>query len=153
MGEQEASAKKMAAGAKAIADSAQAELDLALPALDSALASLKSLTRNDIVEVKSLRNPPQGVKMVMEATCIMFNLAPKMVADPNKVALSSTLTSHVVLILVDCSIWETCLCQLPRSCPSFVKRVVCGSNSSGRCNAVPSNNQLSMVFWGPWSYP
>lgn len=89
MGEQEASAKKMAAGAKAIADSAQAELDLALPALDSALASLKSLTRNDIVEVKSLRNPPQGVKMVMEATCIMFNLAPKMVADPNKVALIS----------------------------------------------------------------
>jgi hypothetical protein len=78
----------MAAGAKAIADSAQAELDLALPALDSALASLKSLTRNDIVEVKSLRNPPQGVKMVMEATCIMFNLAPKMIADPNKVAFN-----------------------------------------------------------------
>lgn len=75
----------MAAGAKAIADSAQAELDVALPALDAALSSLKNLTRNDIVEVKSLRNPPQGVRMVMEATCIMFNLAPKMVNDPNKV--------------------------------------------------------------------
>ncbi|KAH8941010.1 hypothetical protein BDL97_14G015200 [Sphagnum fallax] len=84
VGMQEASANKMAAKAKAIADSAQAELDLALPALDAALSSLKNLTRNDIVEVKSLRNPPQGVKTVMEACCIMFQIAPKMVADPNK---------------------------------------------------------------------
>ncbi len=75
----------MAAKAKGIADSAQAELDLALPALDAALSSLKNLTRNDIVEVKSLRNPPQGVKTVMEACCIMFQIPPKMVADPNKV--------------------------------------------------------------------
>lgn len=82
---QEAAAKRMAATSKGIADSAQAELDVALPALDAALSSLKDLTRNDIVEVKSLRNPPQGVKMVMEATCIMFNLAPKMINDPNKV--------------------------------------------------------------------
>ncbi|XP_024377701.2 uncharacterized protein [Physcomitrium patens] len=81
---QEAAAKRMAATSKGIADSAQAELDVALPALDAALSSLKDLTRNDIVEVKSLRNPPQGVKMVMEATCIMFNLAPKMINDPNK---------------------------------------------------------------------
>ncbi|KAL2653916.1 hypothetical protein R1flu_022044 [Riccia fluitans] len=81
---QEAEANKMAAKAKAIADSAQAELDKALPALEAALSSLKLLTRNDLVEVKSLRNPPEGVKMVMEACCIMFQQAPKMVADPNK---------------------------------------------------------------------
>ena len=49
------------------------------------MASLKNLTRNDIVEVKSLRNPPEGVKLVMEACCIMFQQQPKMVADPNKV--------------------------------------------------------------------
>ncbi|BBN11637.1 hypothetical protein Mp_5g13570 [Marchantia polymorpha subsp. ruderalis] len=84
VGKQEAEANKMAAKAKAIADSAQAELDKALPALEAALSSLKLLTRNDIVEVKSLRNPPEGVKMVMEACCIMFQQAPKMVADPNK---------------------------------------------------------------------
>jgi dynein heavy chain len=71
--------------AKAIADSAQRDLDQALPALDAAVASLKNLTRNDIVEVKSLRNPPEGVKLVMEACCIMFQQQPKMVADPNKV--------------------------------------------------------------------
>eukprot|EP00899_Mesostigma_viride_P012150 jgi/Mesvir1/20936/Mv08007-RA.1 len=81
---QEADANLQAAGAKEIADSAQRDLDAALPALDAALSSLKNLTRNDIVEVKSMRNPPEGVKLVMEATCIMFQIPPKMVADPVK---------------------------------------------------------------------
>ena len=54
-----------------------------MPALDEAVASLKSLTKSDIVEVKSLSNPPAGVKMVMDATCIMFDLRGKKVPDPN----------------------------------------------------------------------
>jgi dynein heavy chain len=37
-----------------------------------------------VVIVKSLANPPAGVKLVMEATCIMFEEKPKMVADPNR---------------------------------------------------------------------
>jgi len=49
-----------AAESKAIADDAQADLDKALPALESALNSLKLLTRNDVVEVKALKNPPAG---------------------------------------------------------------------------------------------
>lgn len=61
----------------------QADLDKALPALDEAVASLKSLTKSDIVEVKSLSNPPAGVKMVMDATCIMFDLRGKKVPDPS----------------------------------------------------------------------
>eukprot|EP00898_Chlorokybus_atmophyticus_P004944 jgi/Chlat1/5450/Chrsp36S00417 len=68
---QEAEANRQAAEAQAIADSAQRDLDAALPALDAA--------------VKSLRNPPEGVKLVMEATCIMFQIPPKMVNDPAKV--------------------------------------------------------------------
>ena len=61
----------------------QADLDKALPALDEAVSSLKSLSKNDIVEVKSLSNPPAGVKMVMDATCIMFDLKGKKIPDPN----------------------------------------------------------------------
>jgi dynein heavy chain len=60
----------------------QADLDKALPALDAALTSLKNLTRNDVVEVKALKNPPAGVKLVMEACCIMFEAKPKMVCVP-----------------------------------------------------------------------
>jgi dynein heavy chain len=40
--------------------------------------------RNDIVEVKSLQNPPAGVKMVMETACIMFDEKTKMKEDPTK---------------------------------------------------------------------
>ena len=83
--QQEEDANKQAAAAKAIADDAQRDLDQALPALEAALKSLKSLQRSDIVEVKAMRNPPAGVKLVMEATCIMFGEKPKMVDDPNKV--------------------------------------------------------------------
>lgn len=73
-------ASKKAKEAKAIADDAQRELDEALPALDAALASLKSLNRNDVVEVKAMKNPPDGVKLVMEAVCIMKKIQPKKIA-------------------------------------------------------------------------
>jgi dynein heavy chain, axonemal len=61
----------------------KADLDKALPALDEAVSSLKSLSKNDIVEVKSMTNPPAGVKMVMDAACIMFDLKGKKIPDPN----------------------------------------------------------------------
>jgi dynein heavy chain, axonemal len=80
---QEASANEKKEAATAIADDAQADLDKALPALEEAVSSLKSLSKNDIVEVKSLSNPPAGVKMVMDATCILFDLKGKKVPDPN----------------------------------------------------------------------
>ncbi|XP_071059360.1 dynein axonemal heavy chain 1-like [Pseudochaenichthys georgianus] len=75
--EAKASAKARFAGA--IAADAQKDLDLALPALDSALNSLKSLNKNDITEVRGMQRPPQGVKLVMEAVCIMKGIKPKRV--------------------------------------------------------------------------
>ena len=82
---QEKEANEQAEKATTIKNDAQSDLDKALPALDAALESLKNLSRGDIVEVKSLKNPPDGVRLVMEATCIMFEEKPNMVADPNKV--------------------------------------------------------------------
>ena len=78
---QEKAANEKAAEAKAIADDAQADLDKALPALDAAVQALKLLTKNDIVEVKALKNPPAGVRLVMEVACIFFGRKPKMVPD------------------------------------------------------------------------
>ncbi len=51
--EEEKQANEKAIATKAIADDAQRDLDEALPALDAAVASLKSLNRNDIVEVRT----------------------------------------------------------------------------------------------------
>jgi dynein heavy chain len=58
-----------------MADDAQRDLDEALPALEAATASLTNLSRNDVVEVKSLSNPPAGVKMVMEVSSLSPLLA------------------------------------------------------------------------------
>lgn len=48
---------------------------------DAALASLKTLNKNDIVEVRALQRPPDGVKMVIDAVCIMKNAKPKKILD------------------------------------------------------------------------
>jgi dynein heavy chain len=62
---------------KAIADDAKKDLDEALPALDAAVESLNSLSKNDIIEVRSMQRPPEGVKLVIEAICIMKGIKPK----------------------------------------------------------------------------
>jgi dynein heavy chain len=46
---------------------------------DAALASLKSLNKNDVVEVRAMQRPPDGVRLVIEAVCIMKNVKPKKV--------------------------------------------------------------------------
>jgi dynein heavy chain, axonemal len=76
---EEEEAIKKAKEAKLIADDAQRDLDDALPALEAALTSLKSLNRTDVAEVKAMKNPPDGVRMVMEAVCIMKKVPPKKV--------------------------------------------------------------------------
>ncbi|XP_027011591.1 dynein axonemal heavy chain 1 isoform X2 [Tachysurus fulvidraco] len=77
---EEAKASEKASIASAYAADAQKNLDVALPALDDALASLKSLNKNDVTEVRAMQRPPQGVKLVIEAVCILKGIKPKKVA-------------------------------------------------------------------------
>ncbi|XP_065097060.1 dynein axonemal heavy chain 1 [Paramisgurnus dabryanus] len=77
---EEAKASEKACVAQAIASDAQKDLDEALPALDAALTSLQSLKKNDVVEVRALQRPPPGVKLVIEAVCILKGIKPKKVA-------------------------------------------------------------------------
>merc|ERR1719506_3446596 len=79
--EKVASAK--AAEAKAIADDAQKDLDEALPALEVAVQCLKRLKKEHINEVKQLGNQPAGVRLCMEAVCVMFEVKPVKIADPD----------------------------------------------------------------------
>ena len=44
---------------------------------EAALASLKSLNKNDVVEVRAMQKPPAGVIVVMEAVCILKGIKPK----------------------------------------------------------------------------
>ncbi len=84
----EVEAVAAAANAKAeectqIATSAQADLDKALPALDEAVKCLDDLKKSDLDEIKALQKPPSLVKLTMEALCIMFQVKPNKVKDPN----------------------------------------------------------------------
>ncbi|KAI8841134.1 dynein heavy chain and region D6 of dynein motor-domain-containing protein [Chytriomyces cf. hyalinus JEL632] len=75
--QEESSATKKADETRTIAEDAKRDLDEALPALDAAVESLNSLSKNDIIEVRSMQRPPEGVKLVMEAICIMKGIKPK----------------------------------------------------------------------------
>eukprot|EP00762_Andalucia_godoyi_P002130 ANDGO_02526.mRNA.1 Dynein-1-beta heavy chain len=81
---EEADSSAKASECKAIKEDAQRDLDEALPALESAVSSLKSLKVSDIQEVAAYKTPPAGVKLVMEAICILKNLQPKMVGEAGK---------------------------------------------------------------------
>ena len=60
-------------------------LDEAMPALLAAEQSLKSLNKNDIVEVRSMKRPPGGVVYVIESICIVKNVKPNKVQYTFKV--------------------------------------------------------------------
>ena len=76
VGQEEAIVGKQAAETAAVAADAQKDLDRALPALESAVKALKSLTKADITEVKSFTNPPNAVRVVMEAVCVLLGEKP-----------------------------------------------------------------------------
>lgn len=56
-----------------------------MPAYNDAIAALNTLDRQDITALKAMQNPPAGVKLTMQALCIMRGVKPIMKNDPNGV--------------------------------------------------------------------
>eukprot|EP00736_Rhodelphis_marinus_P009962 Rmarinus@m.13206 len=79
---EEAAAAKEAEETQRMKDECEADLAEAMPALNDALKALDSLNKNDLNEVKSLKTPPAGVKLVMETLCILFGVPPIKVPGP-----------------------------------------------------------------------
>ena len=73
---------EQAAVAKAIADDCQEQLDEAIPALNAAQKALSTLKKNDMDEVKAMKKPPGGVRLTLEAVCILMNVKPEKIKDP-----------------------------------------------------------------------
>ncbi|ESO02212.1 hypothetical protein HELRODRAFT_65497 [Helobdella robusta] len=78
---EEAIANDQAEESTALKNECEADLAEAIPALESAQAALDTLKPGDIAIVKSMKNPPAGVKLVMAAVCVMKNVQPDRVAD------------------------------------------------------------------------
>jgi dynein heavy chain len=64
-------ANKAATEAQKIKDECEEKLELAMPALNEAVNALDTLKPQDIALVKTMQNPPAGVRLVMESICIM----------------------------------------------------------------------------------
>ncbi|XP_015203470.2 dynein axonemal heavy chain 12 isoform X1 [Lepisosteus oculatus] len=69
--------------AQALKDECESDLAEAIPALEAALSALDTLKPSDITIVKSMKNPPSGVKLVMSAVCVMKEIKPEKINDPD----------------------------------------------------------------------
>uniref|UniRef100_A0A8B9Q703 Dynein axonemal heavy chain 12 n=1 Tax=Apteryx owenii TaxID=8824 RepID=A0A8B9Q703_APTOW len=76
-------ATEKAEEAQTLKNECESDLAEAIPALEAALAALDTLKPSDITIVKSMKNPPSGVKLVMAAVCVMKDIKPEKLADPS----------------------------------------------------------------------
>ncbi|XP_063529439.1 dynein axonemal heavy chain 7-like [Cydia strobilella] len=81
----QAAAEEQAAEAQGIKEECDADLAEAMPILNSALAALDTLTPQDITFIKTMKSPPKGIKLVMEAICILKEMKPDKVPNPSGV--------------------------------------------------------------------
>ncbi|OCT58631.1 dynein heavy chain 12, axonemal [Xenopus laevis] len=75
-------ASQKAAEAQALKNECESDLAEAIPALEAALSALDTLKPSDVTIVKSMKNPPSGVKLVMSAVCVMKEIKPEKINDP-----------------------------------------------------------------------
>jgi dynein heavy chain, axonemal len=67
----EAIMNEAAAASQSIKDDCENDLAEATPALEAAVAALNTIKPADISMVKAMKNPPQPVRFVLEAVCVM----------------------------------------------------------------------------------
>ena len=114
--EETEAAEKEAARVLSIQQECELSLQEALPMLEDATNALNTIKKNDISEVKSFRNPPAAVKLVMESVCIMLGQKPDKIPDPNDPSRkidewwSTRYVKHGVLFT---SLWVCCIQVVP----------------------------------------
>jgi dynein heavy chain len=69
---EEKDCNEQATAAQKIRDECSAGLAKAMPALESALQALSVLSKSDLVELKNFKVPPDGVRITMQALCILL---------------------------------------------------------------------------------
>ncbi|RXG59866.1 hypothetical protein Avbf_02975 [Armadillidium vulgare] len=82
-------ANEAAEAASGIRKECEAELNLALPLLEEATAALNTIKQDDIVFIKAMKNPPSGVKLVLEAICVLFKYRDNSEFHPEKIQQAS----------------------------------------------------------------
>nr|XP_031831701.1 dynein heavy chain 3, axonemal-like [Nomia melanderi] len=80
--QEEKIANKKAGIASTLKMECEADLAVAIPILEDAVAALNTLKPTDITLVKAMKNPPDTVKLVMAAVCVMLDVPPDKPIDP-----------------------------------------------------------------------
>ncbi|XP_078276213.1 dynein axonemal heavy chain 3-like [Rhinoraja longicauda] len=69
--------------ARAIKVECEQELSVAMPSLTAAIAALDTLKASDITLVKTMQNPPSGVRLTLAAICVLKGIKPEKKVDAN----------------------------------------------------------------------
>ena len=70
---QEELIEKRMAPLEAMRAETKADFDSVEPTYQAARAALDSLDKHSVEEIRSYRVPPEGIVIVMEALCLLFN--------------------------------------------------------------------------------
>ncbi|XP_076392739.1 dynein axonemal heavy chain 7 isoform X1 [Megachile rotundata] len=79
--QEEKTANKKAEIAGRLKMECEADLAIAIPILEDAIAALNTLKPTDITLVKAMKNPPDAIKLVMAAVCVMLGVPPEKAID------------------------------------------------------------------------
>lgn len=82
VGEEAAIAQREADIVQGQKDEVAADLAVAIPALEAAVEALNTIKPTDINEIKALSKPPEKIRMVCRAVCIMLGIKPVRIPDP-----------------------------------------------------------------------
>lgn len=80
--QEEEIANKKAEIAGTLKTECEADLAVAIPILEDAVIALNTLKPTDITLVKAMKNPPDTIKLVMAAVCVMLGVLPDRSIDP-----------------------------------------------------------------------
>ncbi|KAL1514308.1 hypothetical protein ABEB36_003585 [Hypothenemus hampei] len=76
-------ASDQAAIAEVLKSECEAELAQAIPILEDAISALNTLKPADITLVKSMKNPPDAIKLVMASVCVVKEVKPDRIPEPS----------------------------------------------------------------------
>uniref|UniRef100_A0A914YEI7 Dynein heavy chain coiled coil stalk domain-containing protein n=1 Tax=Panagrolaimus superbus TaxID=310955 RepID=A0A914YEI7_9BILA len=74
-------ANEAATKAQSLKAECEREVAEAIPALEAAIDALQVLNQTDISLLKTIRVPPNGVRLCMEAVCILLGEKPAKITD------------------------------------------------------------------------
>jgi dynein heavy chain len=119
----EAVMNEQAATAQSIKDDCENDLAEAIPALEAAISALDTVTQADITLVKAMTNPPPGVRLVLEAICIMKEIKPERKPDPNSGKMVDDFWMPSVKMLGDMKFVDSLRNYDKNNIPAAIKRI------------------------------